>query len=615
MASFALLVDGAPVAATFVTGVARPDVQAVYAANGCPGMTVNVGFTFTFDAALLPPGSHQVKVRVTDDRALVTETNAQAITIVPAPGSLVWTQVGTLPPVPNSLGADAVALGGSIYATSYLNDHGCRQVTLRAYDPGSAAWGPAILPPAPVAAVKLATLGNVVYLVGRDCSDIASLQGYDVSTGTWSTYAPLPSASSLQGVVAIDGRLFAVGVGVAYAYDPSSNAWTAIAAPPTINGYNTYLGAVRAIHGLLYLAGGAGPGYSYSWATNRLVVYDPQLNTWTEKAPMRLARYSLALGTLGGKLYALGGHQGNLFSTTTAAVEAYDPALDQWTDAPSMPGTRGAFGAATVDGFLHVLGGVFRGNGNTYGAVTTIDALSLAVDPWMNIDEPASGATVGSTFTVRGWALDRDAVTGPGVDDVHLWAYPLSGSEPPRFLGNNYFGARPDVGAVFGSQFDNSGFSLSVSGLPAGPHRIVAYVWSARVGRFIQTQSVDVTVVLPVSNPAMSLDTPLDGAVVTQPFMAGGWALDLGAPSGNGVDAVHVWAFPAGGGAPVFVASSYGGGARGDVGAVYGSQFTNSGFTFEISGLPPGSYDLAVYAHSTVANAFNQARVVRITVQ
>ena len=52
-----------------------------------------------------------------------------------------------------------------------------------------------------------------------------------------------------------------------------------------------------------------------------------------------------------------------------------------------------------------------------------------------------------------------------------------------------------------------------------------------------------------------------------------GWAADLQAAAGTGVDAVHVWACRRGGGAPIFVGAAEYGGARPDVAAVHGARF------------------------------------------
>jgi subtilisin len=250
------------------------------------------------------------------------------------------------------------------------------------------------------------------------------------------------------------------------------------------------------------------------------------------------------------------------------------------------------------------------GTFNNAQAVT----VTVAANPRMSVDEPPNGATRAQPFAVAGWALDLAAASGPGVDAVHVWAYPNPGSgTPPIFLGAaSYGGARPDVGAAFGAQFTNSGYGLIVRGLAPGPYQLVVYAHSAVTGTFNQAVAVTVQV---TANPRMHVDVPAPGATVSRPFLVAGWALDLAAASGTGVDTLHVWAHPVGGGAPVFLGAVSYGGSRPDVGSLFGSQFTNSGFgLIGGAGLAPGAYDLVVYLHSTVAGAFVDARVVRVTV-
>jgi hypothetical protein len=64
--------------------------------------------------------------------------------------------------------------------------------------------------------------------------------------------------------------------------------------------------------------------------------------------------------------------------------------------------------------------------------------------------------------------------------------------------------------------------------------------------------------------PAMSLDLPAANSTVTQPFVLGGWAIDLGSSSGPGVDVLHVYAYPnpGSGAPPVFVGAVSTGGGR-----------------------------------------------------
>ena len=79
------------------------------------------------------------------------------------------------------------------------------------------------------------------------------------------------------------------------------------------------------------------------------------------------------------------------------------------------------------------------------------------------------------------------------------------------------------------------------------------------------------------------------------------WAADLDAAAGTGIDTLHVWAYPATGGAPVFVGTPTLGGVRPDVAAVHGEQFRESGFGLSCRGSSPGTYDLAVFPWSNVA--------------
>jgi hypothetical protein len=115
--------------------------------------------------------------------------------------------------------------------------------------------------------------------------------------------------------------------------------------------------------------------------------------------------------------------------------------------------------------------------------------------------------------------------------------------------------------------------------------------------------------------PQVVIDTPAPNANVARSLVIAGWALDVDHQSGTGIDAVRVWAYPARGGDPVFVGAASYGGARPDVAAVYGERFTKSGYGIVVDSLPRGTYDLAVFAWSTVKNGFIPARVVRVTVR
>jgi uncharacterized delta-60 repeat protein len=122
------------------------------------------------------------------------------------------------------------------------------------------------------------------------------------------------------------------------------------------------------------------------------------------------------------------------------------------------------------------------------------------------------------------------------------------------------------------------------------------------------------------SDPRMHLDYPIHGRTVGQPFLIGGWAVDLGAANGTGVSTVHVYAYPLVGGVPdgtrpVFLGVAVPG-ARPDVPNAYGwsAQFLNSGFTLvPMVGLAPGEWYIVANALSTVTGSWqSEAAVITI---
>jgi len=119
---------------------------------------------------------------------------------------------------------------------------------------------------------------------------------------------------------------------------------------------------------------------------------------------------------------------------------------------------------------------------------------------------------------------------------------------------------------------------------------------------------------MPTPRPAMAIDLPQQGSAVRQPFSVAGWALDLAA-SNNGIDLVHVYAYPADGSAPIFVGSSPVSGARPDVGSIFGGTHGSSGYGMFVRGLTPGNYMIAVFAHSSYGAGFPIAQGVNVRVE
>jgi hypothetical protein len=255
-----------------------------------------------------------------------------------------------------------------------------------------------------------------------------------------------------------------------------------------------------------------------------------------------------------------------------------------------------------------------------FTAVATRDVtVNTAGAMW--IDTPAPSATVTSAFEVGGWAIDPVAPSGTGVDAVQFYIFPNDGLAGPVFIGTGSYGwTRPDVAAIFGSRFNNSGYHFTITGMSPGNYLLGVYAHSTASNAYsiIKTEHITVS-----ATALMSIDVPTAEATITAGgFDVSGWAIDRAAPSGTGVDMLHVYAYPnpeSSNDPAIFLGFANMGIARGDVGSVYGARFTNSGYGFVVdtvaAGLSPGVYNIVVWAHSTATNSFNNVALVRVRIQ
>ena len=73
-------------------------------------------------------------------------------------------------------------------------------------------------------------------------------------------------------------------------------------------------------------------------------VYDPAINSWSERAPLPKARDHMALVAADGKIHAIGGRFG-ASNDMTDLHDIYDPASNSWTSGPPLPTARSGLAA------------------------------------------------------------------------------------------------------------------------------------------------------------------------------------------------------------------------------------------------------------------------------
>ncbi|MBA2433548.1 MAG: hypothetical protein H0V54_00420 [Chthoniobacterales bacterium] len=123
--------------------------------------------------------------------------------------------------------------------------------------------------------------------------------------------------------------------------------------------------------------------------------------TWETLAPMPVKRQELAAAALNGKIYVLGGLDGQ--GLPTATVEVYDPLKGTWSFAQSLPFVTDHNRAAVAAGRLYTLDGW---------------VYDEAQDAWTTVAAPRFLAPGSYTTIVRG------AGDSTGVALVEAYALP-----------------------------------------------------------------------------------------------------------------------------------------------------------------------------------------------
>jgi N-acetylneuraminic acid mutarotase len=232
-----------------------------------------------------------------------------------------WRRLARPPSTPN------FCRRGAVWTGTEMLVWGCRQL---AFDPATDHWR--LLPPAPtgVAGGLVVWTGRELISWGGGCCGDSSSQGaaFNPDSDSWRRLASSPLAASQHAVGAWTGRELIMfvsgldpdgkpieGAARAAAYNPATDTWRRIAAPPELR-----TAAVWDGHEIL-LVGGSGGGYAYNPATN----------VW-RRLPAAMSGGTQAVAAWTGRqLLVFGGE------TSPNRLLAYDPKHNAWTTLPKAP--------------------------------------------------------------------------------------------------------------------------------------------------------------------------------------------------------------------------------------------------------------------------------------
>jgi Fibronectin type III domain/Kelch motif/Galactose oxidase, central domain len=137
-------------------------------------------------------------------------------------------------------------------------------------------------------------------------------------------------------------------------FDPSSGRWTATGSLRQARGAD-HTATLLADGRVLVVGGQCDNCWQTGSATNRAEIYDPARGTFTEVAPMSVARYRHSATLLAdGRVLVVGGYGGQAWAT----AEVFDPARGIWSPTAPMAVSRHLHAAVRLpDGRVLVSGG------------------------------------------------------------------------------------------------------------------------------------------------------------------------------------------------------------------------------------------------------------------
>jgi N-acetylneuraminic acid mutarotase len=236
-----------------------------------------------------------------------------------------------------------------------------------------------------------------IYLIGGLWNG-HEVEAYTIETDTWETKTSMPTPRAFLGSGVVDGKIYILGGAIQNTnlqqviemYDPKTDTWNTAG---SLNENRFGMGSC-VYENKIYLFGGrtgSGPGP----ADKNVEAWDPVTEEWiSDLSEMPTARWEPECVLIDSLIYVLAG-MANSNSGHTAVMEAYNPETDTWTEKASLPEKRIAGNVAAVNGKIYFFGG--NPGGPPQKNVWEYDP---AIDQWYMLPDMPFGWHVMSTCVV-----------------------------------------------------------------------------------------------------------------------------------------------------------------------------------------------------------------------
>ncbi|XP_068398774.1 kelch-like protein 8 isoform X2 [Eschrichtius robustus] len=154
-------------------------------------------------------------------------------------------------------------------------------------------------------------------------------------------------------------------------YSINKNSWFF---GPEMNSRRRHVGVIS-VEGKVYAVG----GHDGNEHLGSMEMFDPLTNKWMMKASMNTKRRGIALASLGGPVYAIGGLDDN---TCFSDVERYDIESDQWSTVAPMNTPRGGVGSVALVNHVYAVGG-----NDGVASLSSVERYDPHLDKWIEVKE------------------------------------------------------------------------------------------------------------------------------------------------------------------------------------------------------------------------------------
>jgi N-acetylneuraminic acid mutarotase len=310
---------------------------------------------------------------------------------------------------------------------------------------------------------------------------------------TWQAVQYANGTSPLQrhenGFVEVNGKFYLIGgrgVKNVNIFDPATRIWTSGAAPPIELHHFQAVVYQNRIYAICALTG----GYPAETPVDRIYIYDPSINTWSQGAtiPVNRRRGSAGVALHNNKFYIVAGIQDGHRSGWVPWTDEYDPVTGIWTTLPDAPQARDHFHVGVINGKIYCAGGRRTSQPNfAANTLSNVDVFDIATRTWSTptqIPTPSGApaiAVVNNELIVAGGEVDYQSTALSTVQSynpvTNVWTARPNlnvGRHATQFInytGNLYIAAGS---TTMGGSGENNTMAFATFSTPANTPPVVS---------------------------------------------------------------------------------------------------------------------------------------------